>query len=194
MLSTSGFSVCLLPFDASNLVGRRWFDSVPHVHFTPNPLEDSSFSYLVLFNGTNGHIFCDGGCFGNDLNRESCLDAWKSIPTDIKLIIQDTWTQGHSTAPLSVRFLSRKSPPYRHAPSSRLKILSRSASLQIAVDKLCAIEINPNRASVWDKATNVGFHDRERIPEYLRTVRITVTIPEVNRGLRIRCLLVEDQI
>lgn len=63
-----------------------------------------------LLNQTNDVARCDGARYGVDLDKKSCLDTWRSIPTDDEFVTYGARSKGSFQAPLPVRFLSRKSP------------------------------------------------------------------------------------
>ena len=86
--------------------------STSNAHSNSNP---ESALYLdddvQLLNLTNDGIECNGGLYGRDLDKDSCIDAWRSIPTDNEFVTYGPRAQGHFQAPLPVRYLSCKSPP-----------------------------------------------------------------------------------
>ena len=67
---------------------------------------------VKIFNGTNdGILKCNGPKFGYNLDKESCVEAWRSIPTDQESVTYGARGQGFFQASLPVRYLSCKSPP-----------------------------------------------------------------------------------
>ena len=66
---------------------------------------------VQLLNVTNDPVECNGGLYGRDLDKDSCVDAWRSIPTDNEYVTYGARREGHFEVPLPVRFLSCKSPP-----------------------------------------------------------------------------------
>ena len=75
---------------------------------------ESTVSYddsVRSLNGTkNPYLKCSGPEFGYDLDKESCIDAWRSIPTDQEYFYYGARGQGLFEVPLPIRYLSCKSP------------------------------------------------------------------------------------
>lgn len=71
----------------------------------PPHLDDN----VPSLNGTSKTPSCDGGQFGYDLDKDSCIDAWARIPTDSRTVTYGARFSGDFEAPLPVRYLSRKS-------------------------------------------------------------------------------------
>ena len=67
---------------------------------------------VQIFNRTeNVVIKCNGPNLGYDLDKPSCIEAWRSIPTDQESVNYGPRGQGLFQAPLPVRYLSCKSSP-----------------------------------------------------------------------------------
>lgn len=112
-----------------------------------NPLFSEYDAHFL--NDTNKNPHCEGAVYGYDLDKDSCLDAWRSIPTNNEIVTYGVRRKGHFEAPLPIRYLSRKSPP---------QISSEDcfpyANIWVAADGLCAIDINQANHVVSDAARN----------------------------------------
>lgn len=115
-------SINLQPQSLSIINTSNAFAAVPlapdsfNVSNTNNTLHfDDNVEFL---NGSNDTPWCRGGRYGFNLNKESCIDAWGSIPTNHELVSYGLRVRGHFEAPLPVRFLSCKLPA-KTLPSQR---------------------------------------------------------------------------
>ena len=61
-----------------------------------------------LVNATSGVVRCEGQKFGYNLNKESCEEVWKKIPTDSENISFGARAKGTFERPLPYRYLSGK--------------------------------------------------------------------------------------
>ena len=77
-----------------------------------------------LVNVTSGEVRCTGRQFGYNLNRVSCDEVWKKIPTDSDIFSFGARRAGTFERPLPYRYLSGKiSPVYLVASLHLLLIL-----------------------------------------------------------------------
>ena len=91
------------------------FPPIPSTSSAHNNSNPESALYLdddvQLLDVTDDSLECNGGLYGRDLDKDSCIDAWRRIPTDNEFVTYGPRAQGHFEAPLPVRYLSCKSPP-----------------------------------------------------------------------------------
>ena len=102
-----------------------------------------------LVNATSGVIRCLGKDFGYNLNKASCDEVWKKIPTDSGILSFGARRAGTFERPLPYRYLSGKiSPVYLSS------ITPFTANSSHADDGLCAIDVDIMQNFDSDTATN----------------------------------------
>lgn len=113
-------------------------DTFPLIPLTSNPHNDSHRENgsdlnddVHSSNETSAIIRCDGPKWGYDLNKNSCIDAWASIPMDDRMVTYGVRYQGQYEALLPIRYLS--------------------------FDGQCAIDITHKQGVVSDRAKNVDI-------------------------------------
>lgn len=85
-------------------------------------------NYADLVNATSGEVNCVGQRYGYNLNKTSCDEVWKRIPTDSRILSFGARTVGTFERPLPYRYLSD--------------------------DGLCAIDVDIMNSFGSDTATN----------------------------------------
>lgn len=85
---------------------------VPSSSSTSSILEllnlSSTANDVQIVNATNDLVKCDGKRLGYNLNKTSCEEAWKKIPTDFELITYGARTKGFFERATPYRYLSGK--------------------------------------------------------------------------------------
>ena len=102
-----------------------------------------------LVNANSGVIRCMGRDFGYNLNKTSCDEVWKKIPTDYEILSFGVRRVGTFERPLPYRYLSGEISPVYFS-----SITPFAANSSHADDGLCAIDVDTMNNFDSDTATN----------------------------------------
>ena len=100
-------------------------------------------------NATSGGVRCIGQKLGYNLNKTSCDEVWKQIPTDSESISFGARTAGTFERPLPYRYLSSKISLVH-----LIIIILFAANSSHADDGFCAIDVDIMNNFDSDTATN----------------------------------------